>query len=147
MATPTILVPIDFSKSSTHALEQAAELAQQLSAKLVLFHSYYVDVSQAPKLYWVVPPDFLETLRQTTSAELEKLAKHAIMAGVPWECSMSAEPAVPAILALAESLPAHMIVMGTRGNTGLKHVVLGSTAERIVRLAPCPVLTVKERTS
>ena len=53
------------------------------------------------------------------------------------------EPAAPAIVAQAESLPADLVVMGTRGHTGLKHVVLGSVAERVVRTAPCPVLTVK----
>ena len=51
-----------------------------------------------------------------------------------------------AIAAQAESLPADLIVMGTRGLTGLKHVVLGSVAERVVRTAPCPVLTVKAAT-
>jgi nucleotide-binding universal stress UspA family protein len=56
-------------------------------------------------------------------------------------------PPFSAILDLAESLPADLIVMGTQGRTGLKHVLLGSVAERTVRLAPCPVLTVKAKTA
>ena len=54
-----------------------------------------------------------------------------------------ADPAAPAIAHAAEELHADLIVMGTRGLSGLKHVVLGSVAERTVRLAPCPVMTVK----
>jgi nucleotide-binding universal stress UspA family protein len=144
MAIRTILVPVDFSACSDAALDQAIELARQLSARLVLFHSYWVDVSMAPSLYWVVPPDFVEKLREATTAELEKIAKRAAQAGVACESRASAEPAVAAILDLAQTLPADLIAMGTHGRTGLKHVALGSTAERIVRLAPCPVLTVKE---
>jgi nucleotide-binding universal stress UspA family protein len=53
------------------------------------------------------------------------------------------EPAALAVVDQAEKLSADLIVMGTRGNTGLKHVVLGSVAERVVRTAPCSVLTVK----
>lgn len=53
------------------------------------------------------------------------------------------EPATTAIVEEAQRIGADLIVMGTRGHTGLKHVVLGSVAERVVRTAPCPVLTVK----
>jgi universal stress protein A len=144
MAIRTILVPIDFSDCSNAALDQAIDFARLFSARLVLFHSYWVDVSMAPNLYWVVPPDFVEKLREATTTELEQLAKRAAAAGVACESRASAEPAVAGVLELAKMLPADLIVMGTHGRTGLKHVALGSTAERIVRLAPCPVLTVKE---
>jgi len=144
MAFRTILVPIDFSGCSSAALDQAIALASTLSAKLVLLHSYGVSVSLAPADFWVVPPDFVEKLRQGATAELEKLAQRAGKAGVPCESRASASNPVEAILEAAEALPADLIVMGTHGLTGVKHIVLGSTAERIVRLAPCPVLTVKE---
>ena len=143
MEIRTILVPIDFSACSSVALDQAIELARQLSARLVLLHSYQVSVPLAPAPYLSIPPAFVETLRKGASAELEQLAKRAAAAGVPCESRVSNDTTVGAILELAESLPADLIVMGTHGHTGLKHVVLGSTAERIVRLAPCPVLTVK----
>jgi len=144
MIIRTMLVPCDFSGYSTLALDQAVELGEKLGAKLVLLHSYWVSVSTVAGDYWVVPPDFRERLREGAGAELEKLRQRAQAAGVACEIRLAASPPVEAILEAAEALPADLIVMGTHGHTGLKHVVLGSTAERIVRLAPCAVLTVKE---
>ena len=148
MAIRTILVPIDFSACSRAALDQAIDLARLVSARLVLLHSYWVSVSLTPvsSLSWTIPPDFLEKMREGTGAELEQLTKRAAQMGVACESRVSAEPAVSCILELAKTLPADLIVMGTHGHTGLKHIMLGSTAERIVRLAPCAVLTVKVKT-
>ena len=66
-------------------------------------------------------------------------------AGVAVETSTTADSPSEAIVRCAESIQADLIVMGTRGFSGLKHVLLGSVAERTLRLAPCPVLAVKER--
>ena len=143
MAIRTILVPIDFSPCSSAALDHAIDLARQFSARLALIHSCWVSVAMAPS-YYVVPPDFLAKLREAASAELEQWAKRAGQAGVECATGISAEPALEAILERAKTLPADLIVMGTHGFTGLKHVVLGSTAERVVRFATCPVLTLKE---
>ena len=143
MAIRTILVPTDFSACSRAALDQATDLARLVSARLVLFHSYWLSVSMTPTLAFTIPPDFLEKLREGAGAELEQMAKRTTQAGIACDWRVSAEPEVAGILELAKTLPADMIVMGTHGRTGLKHVLLGSTAERIVRLAPCPVLTVK----
>ena len=144
MAIRTILVPIDFSPCSSAALDHAIDMARQFSARLALIHSCWVSVSMTPSLYYVVPPDFVEKLRESATAELEQWAKRAGQAGVECTTRVSAEPALEAILERAKTLPADLIVMGTHGFTGLKHVVLGSTAERVVRFATCPVLTVKE---
>ena len=144
MAIRTILVPTDFSTHSSAALDQAIELARALSARLVLLHSYWINLSMAAADFWTVPPDFMEQMRKAAILELEGLAKRALQAGATCETRVSADPTTSAILDLAEALPADLIVMGTHGHTGLRHVVLGSTAERVVRLAPCPVLTVKD---
>jgi universal stress protein A len=147
MATRTILVPTDFSAHSSAALDSALELARALSARVVLLHSYFVTPPAVTGEFWVLPPNFMGELRAATCAQLEQLAKRGAETGVRCEYRASAEPAVDAILDTAKLLPADLIVIGTHGHTGLKHVVLGSTAERIVRLAPCPVLTVKARVS
>jgi universal stress protein A len=139
----TILVPTDFSPHARAGFEHALELANALSARVVLLHSYGVLVSTAPSQMWVVPPDLVERLQDGARTELEPLVKRAAQAGVPCESRMSGSPAVEAILEAAAALPAQLIVMGTQGNTGLKHLLLGSVAERVVRLAPCPVTTVK----
>jgi nucleotide-binding universal stress UspA family protein len=144
MAIRKILVPIDFSPCSLYAFDRTIELAKTLSARIDLLHSYAVSISQAPSLYWGVPPDFLAKLRQAAAGELEQLAKRATEAGVACESHVSSELPVDAILATARALPADLIAMGTHGLTGVMHALLGSTAERIVRLAPCPVLTFKQ---
>jgi nucleotide-binding universal stress UspA family protein len=129
MAIRNILVPTDFSEHSEEALRQAIELARALSARLSLLHSYWFSLSTAsPDL---VPADLMDRIREAALAELGKLHERVV------------QPAVPAILCEAEQLPAYLVVMGTHGHTGLKHALLGSVAERVVRLAPCPVLTVK----
>jgi nucleotide-binding universal stress UspA family protein len=143
MSTRTILVPTDFSAHSSAALDRALELAGSLSARVVLLHSYFVSPPAVTGEFWVLPPDFMSELRAATCAELEQLAKRGAEAGVRCEYRASPAPAVEAILDVAKLLPADLIVLGTHGRTGLKHAVLGSVAERVVRLAPCPVLTVK----
>jgi nucleotide-binding universal stress UspA family protein len=147
MTIRQILVPTDFSAYSNAALERATELAKALSARIHLVHSYWVTLSVGTTDLILVPPDFVEKLRVAASSELEQLEKKTAQAGVPCEAHLSGDPAVTAILDLAKSLPADLIAMGTHGHTGLRHLLLGSVAERIVRLAPCPVLTVKAKDS
>ena len=95
---------------------------------------------------YALPQGFYENLRLQATAQVEKLAKETAAEGIEATGIALQEPAAVAIAAQAENLPADLIVMGTRGLTGLKHVVLGSVAERVVRTAPCPVLTVKAAT-
>lgn len=86
---------------------------------------------------------FYEDLQSEATARVERAAKELAAEGIAAPGIALSDPASAAIVAQAASLPADLIVMGTRGLTGLKHVVLGSVAERVVRTAPCSVLTVK----
>jgi nucleotide-binding universal stress UspA family protein len=140
----TILVPTDFSPHSSIALDRAIELAQGLSARIVLLHSYSLSSPAHLADAWTVPTELMEKLRDAGNAELEQWAKRTAQAGIPGEARLSSEPAVSAILNLAVALPADLIVMGTHGHTGWRHAMLGSTAHKVLRLASCPVLTVKE---
>jgi nucleotide-binding universal stress UspA family protein len=133
MPIRSILVPTDFSEHSAAALQLASELARSFSAKIHLMHSYWIHVSLGTSDPFLIPVDFT----------LEQLEKSISGTGICCEVHLSALPAAAAILEIAKEIPADMIVMGTEGLTGMKHVLLGSVAERIVRLAPCPVLTVK----
>jgi len=142
MPTRIILVPTDFSEHSALALDRALEMAQALQSRLVLLHSYWVSISMAASI-WVVPPDFMDKLAEGARNALAPLQQRATAEGVRCEVRLTTSPVVEAILEAAATLPADLIAMGTHGHTGVRHVVLGSTAERIVRLAPCPVLTVK----
>ena len=141
----TILVPTDFSDHAGKALTTAKELAQALGAKIVVLHAYHVDVPMISPMAGgaVLPQSFYDDLRAHAKSEVEKLAATVAGDGVEVTGVALGDPAGLAIIAEAERLPADLIVMGTHGHTGLKHVVLGSVAERIVRTAPCPVLTVK----
>jgi nucleotide-binding universal stress UspA family protein len=92
---------------------------------------------------YALPTDFYERLHAQAVTRVDELAKQLAAEGIDAKGIAVADAAANAIIDQAESLPADLIVMGTRGNTGIKHVVLGSVAERVVRTATCPVLTVK----
>jgi universal stress protein A len=143
MPIRSILVPTDFSEHSAAALQLASELARSFSAKIHLMHSYWIHVSLGTSDPFLIPVDFTGKMRESARVALEQLEKSISGTGICCEVHLSALPAAAAILEIAKEIPADMIVMGTEGLTGMKHVLLGSVAERIVRLAPCPVLTVK----
>jgi len=147
MKIETILVPTDFSEDARKALETASELAKLFDSRIILLHAYRVDIPMtAPSLggAFVLPEGFYLQLRSHAALQVEELAKEASRGGVQVTGVAMEQSPTSAIIEQAEILPADLIVMGTRGLTGLKHVALGSVAERVVRLAPCHVLTVKD---
>lgn len=143
----TFLVPYDFSAHSRAALETAWDLAKRLEAKLHLVH-----VIQPPAYAYgytyagaAMPPPAID-LTEVREGALKALKQVAAEIG---ELPGGIEPHVvegagiaDMLRELAEKLGADLIVMGTHGRTGLAHVFLGSVAERTLRRAPCPVLTV-----
>jgi nucleotide-binding universal stress UspA family protein len=145
MKVETILVPTDFSSHAEEALAVATELAKTFGARIVVLHAYHLDVPMMSPMAggYALPENFYADLQAHATARVEKLAGDLATEGVDAVGVAIPEAASLAIVDQAHSLPADLIVMGTRGNTGLKHVVLGSVAERVVRAAPCPVLTVK----
>lgn len=146
MKIKVILVPTDFSGDADQALTTALELARIFESRIVLLHAYTLDLPLASPAYGggvILPEGFYVEYRDQASQEVERRAKQATSAEVEVTGIAIERPAWSAILDQAESLPADLIVMGTRGLTGIKHVALGSTAERVVRKASCPVLTVK----
>jgi nucleotide-binding universal stress UspA family protein len=138
-----ILVPTDFSSSAAAALDYAAALARRLGAEIHLFHAYHFPTYLIMPEQIATPGDFWESLRSSAAARLEAMRAPLVAAGIDTHLHVMEGAPASAILEAARSLPADLIVMGTRGRTGLKHVALGSVAERTVRMAPCPVLTLK----
>ncbi len=139
----SLLVPIDFSSHADSALGTALEIAREHGAKLHLVHAYELPLG-AVTPYGVAIPQTLEVdVRDAAARRLEKAAQKVRDAGVGCETHLAVGPASDAIVEIAENVGADLIVMGTRGLTGLQHVLLGSVAERTVRLAPCPVLTLR----
>jgi len=143
-----ILVPIDFSNCSLRALDYAVALAPAFSAKLTLLHVVEPAVFQTD--FPGVTPPLEETNQNLVEAGRERLAaitKKCGDARISTETLVRMGRAHSEIADTAKALGVDLIVMGTHGYTGLKHMLLGSTAERVVRQAPCPVLTVRHTAS
>jgi len=139
----TILVPIDFSPNAGSVLEWAAHLAEEHQSKLVLLHAYHlpVDFQQLEGAY--LPPDFWTQVKADASQNLDRYAAELRRRGLEVETAIHEGYPASVIEEEARARRADLIVIGTRGHTGLKHLLLGSVAERVVQKAPCPVLTVK----
>jgi nucleotide-binding universal stress UspA family protein len=138
-----IIVAVDFSEHADRALDAAIEFAKQFGAELHLIHALDVRIPMMTPYEVVIPTAFIEQARGAVRSKLEVLVQKAATEGVTATSHMTEAPAASAIVELAEELGADLVVMGTRGHTGLKHVLLGSVAERTLRHAPCSVLTVK----
>jgi nucleotide-binding universal stress UspA family protein len=141
----SILVPVDFSPCSDKALDYAVAFSKQFGAGLVLLH--VVEPMVYPENYLAVPTVNEDINASLTKAAEEKLGIQRERIGVDDSkvegMTRLGRPYVE-IVEAAKAAGADLIILGTHGHTGLKHVLLGSTAERVVRHAPCPVLTVRD---
>jgi nucleotide-binding universal stress UspA family protein len=140
----TILAPVDFSENSAQALDYVRAFATQFDAQVVLAH--IVEPTIIPDSFGIVPPSYQEISDQlaTSAADrLEKLAGTALPGRESVKTVVRTGRASWEIVRLAAEVGADLIIITTHGYTGLKHVLMGSTAELIVRHAPCPVLTVR----
>jgi universal stress protein A len=144
MKVEKILVPMDFSDHSRKALEHAIELATKFGASVDLLHSYRINYSGVMPYGADFPAALYEDIHSHASTELTKLHEIVEKAGVKCEMHLSQDEPSHAIAEAAKELSSDLIVMGTHGRTGLAHIALGSVAERTVRTAPCPVLTINE---
>lgn len=137
---PMILAATDFSETAEAALDWASELARLHGARLELIHA----VAVPPSLPGFVPPAPIldEEVRAAAQARLGEAAVRLRETGGEVSTHLGMGTPSQVILSRAEELPAAAIVMGTRGLTGLRHLLLGSTTERVMHRAPCPVLSV-----
>ncbi|MCG6966596.1 MAG: universal stress protein [Chromatiaceae bacterium] len=146
-----ILVPVDFSAHSEAALVFAAKLAECLPAKLVVLHvvhdpgempGYYSKlvkkkrIDRIPDIAKDVFDDFMkDVVREHQDLKAIRKAENLMVIGLP----------VTRILQVTEKLEPILVVMGSQGRTGLKHLFLGSKAEQVVQLCPAPVTIVKQK--
>jgi len=137
-----ILVAVDFSDCSKTALDYAALLADKLGAALTLVHVVEPYVYPEDLSAGLTIEQIDARWMRAAKEKLEQLALHKGRPGTPWNVIVTMGPPWHQIVDTAKSRRADLIVTGTHGHTGLKHVVLGSTAERVVRHAQCPVLVV-----
>jgi nucleotide-binding universal stress UspA family protein len=135
-----IIVPIDFSKMSVQAIQIAKQLARRFGASIHLAH-----VRQSNYTADFVAPAFMtyeQEGEQTALKELKEVASECGVSSANCEV-LGGAPPFDEICRLSQTVPADLVVMPTHGRTGLKHVFLGSTAERIVQHSSCPVLVAR----
>ncbi|MDB4937865.1 MAG: Universal stress protein UspA [Labilithrix sp.] len=138
----TILVPHDFGTSSDHALAYAVELAKALSAELVVMHAYEIPVIGFPDGAMVATPELATRVLEGANVGLKKALEPFAASGVAIRSIVKQGPPWQTIVETATELGAGMIAMGTHGRHGLPRALLGSVAEKVVRSAHVPVLTV-----
>jgi nucleotide-binding universal stress UspA family protein len=141
-----ILVPVDFSPLSKKALLYAARLAQQFNAEVTLFHVVEPEIPPAFDGYMIAPPPISNGATASHAGRMKTWVSSARNAGVERIGStIRAGLAAFEIVEAAKELDVDLIVIATHGYKGWKHFAIGSTAERVVRAAPCPVLVVREK--
>ena len=138
-----ICCPIDFSDASRAAMEVAADLARRNGGELTLLHAYPIPGYTFPDGSVVASPKMMQDLADQATRHVEEWRAEAERLGAPRVAALTAvgEPAAE-IVALAAEQKMDLLVLGTHGRTGLEHALMGSVAERVVRRARCPVLTV-----
>ena len=140
----TILVPLDFSPASLGALDYAVWLAKQFRAAIHLVHVYPPDeASSVPGAGHLLfqSAEAIERLNE----ELTGIHRKHVPTFRPENCHIRGGRPYEEIVHVAREIGAGLIVLSTRGHSGLKHLLLGSTAERVVRNASCPVLVARKR--
>ena len=143
MPIQNILVPTDFSEYAEYALDYAIELAKKLEARLTVLYVFHVSslaLGEAPP---AVLDDTLETMEAHARQHTQRALARVLNAGLQGDSVIVEGTPFQSIIETAESRVVDLIVMGTHGRTGLTHVLMGSVAERVVRMAPCPVLVTR----
>jgi nucleotide-binding universal stress UspA family protein len=145
MTPKTILVPTDFSEPSDAALAYAKELADAFDASIHLLTVVEDPLSQpwALESYGPSLADVLEDFKTNARKSLEQALPDADRTKYKAELALAVGSPFHQILNYAKNHPVDLIVMGTHGRGAFAHAILGSVAERVVRFAPCPVLTVR----
>ena len=143
-----ILAPTDFSAAGKSALDEAIGLARTLGATVTLFNVYELP-QPIPDAGVAYGPDVIDALAGAARGQLEHTRDELRQAGgemPPIEIKSALGNAHEAIVEEARRGGYQLVVMGTHGRTGLRHLLLGSVAERVVRMSPTPVLTVHPAT-
>lgn len=147
MAIKNILVPTDFSDPSMRALDYAVALAKPFKAQLTLLYVVEPITYASPAdLYAGVASQLGELIteqRRSSRKKLSEMQASLAKKGVAVQAVMREGLAHQEIVETAKKLKVDLILLATHGRTGLSHLLMGSVAERVVRTAPCPVLSLR----
>jgi nucleotide-binding universal stress UspA family protein len=150
MAIRKLLVPTDFSDGALQALEYAIDLAREVDAELlVLFVVEPVYSATGGELYSgsMDPSVVLEEQRRIGNEQLSRLGRRLDKRAIRFLTVLETGTPYRIIAEVAEKSRADLIVMATHGRTGLSHLLVGSVTEKVIRTAPCPVLTLRADTA
>ncbi len=129
-----ILCPVDFSEPSEEAFRYADDFAHWIQAELIVLHAFSQPATHDPNGQWTPSePGILEKLHAFHSNHPNAKLRHLAHAGLADEV----------ICWAADHERCQLIIIGTHGRTGIRHLLLGSTTESVMRMAPCPVLAVR----
>jgi len=143
LAIESILVPVDFSRSSAEGVRYAIDFASGFGARLVLFHSFEIPQLVTTDRYGVHSrPPTTETARATAEDQMRQFVKAFNFNGVDFETQIMMGKAAETICDYAAKQRSGLIITSTHGRTGFMHVLIGSVAEHVVRYARTPVLVV-----
>jgi universal stress protein A len=143
-----ILSPVDFHENSLAALEYAAQFARQYDATVYLLHVIPTDEIHLHREVYRPTEGGGADIRwaeKVSKENLQAIAQKHLSGGIRHEILTRVGDAAKSILETAEEVGAELIVMATHGRTGIAHFFLGSVAEQVVREAPCPVLTIRQK--
>lgn len=136
-----ILVPVDFSRTSLEALRYAIPIARRFHAKISLLH-VIVELPYPPELGFTAKSE--NEILESVENRMDRLANMTMTRGIYKRRFVRVGNAAEAITLVAREEKCDLIILTTHGWTGFKHFTMGSTAEKVVRLAPCPVLAVRK---
>lgn len=137
-----ILVAHDFSQAAEMAMTYALDLAATLTGRVTVVHAYELPVYGFPEGL-TLAAEMPGHIQQMATKAVEGIVAHAARPGVAVDGMVREGPAWSEICAAAVEIKADLVVIGTHGRRGLAHALLGSVAEKVVRSAPCPVLTIR----
>jgi nucleotide-binding universal stress UspA family protein len=139
-----ILFATDFSENSEHAFDYAYSFARNFGAQLLILHVINEPVDLRGFYVPHVSFDNLEKeIEEGAEKMMDKFCRTRIKDDIQYTCSIATGIPYEEILKKAEGEGASLIVLGTQGRSGIDHLLFGSTAERVVRKAKCPVMTVR----
>jgi nucleotide-binding universal stress UspA family protein len=144
-----VLCPVDFSDASRHAIDHATAIAGWYGSHVTALHVLQHPFAFEPPILFAERGGLkdLSANRELVLLRLNDWMATAGSAGVQWDTRIDEGVPADCVLLYARFLPADLIVMGSHGRSGFEHLVLGSVAEKVLRNATCPVLTVPPRAS
>jgi nucleotide-binding universal stress UspA family protein len=139
----TILLTTDFSELSARAVMPSRALAERFGSRIFVVHILEDRIPPFLEEFLADHEDTLRRQQQRAAEELERFAARELGADFPWETVVAVGTPHQEIVRLAEEREVDLIVMATHGRGPLGHVLIGSTTERVLHRAPCPVLAVR----